>query len=318
MFCELLMIEQKQNKSYISSGFGGRAAIGGKQALGSIPYLRRMEERDQTRRNLLIGGAIFGACAIGGLLPAACAVRQVIRKPAMSTNSIPERPEGEAKPMLEEDIAPVLARLDDWYAANLTEDKYVFNPPASAAQLDAFEHLVGFKMPRSYRQLYRWHDGENDDRWGHIYGLPILPLKHAAAEWKTWIDVSAEFGGNRYAIPGRGWPDGAVDPAYTNPSWIPLTRDGAGGCIGLDFDPWPGGRVGQIILFGRDEDVKVVLAESLGRFLDWVAGLLESGNFRLKAAANEVVLRQFRLKEPPSDHFHEGARILLGAPDQFL
>jgi cell wall assembly regulator SMI1 len=109
-----------------------------------------------------------------------------------------------------------------------------------------------------------------------------------------------------------------VDPAYTNPAWIPLTNDGSSGNIGLAFDPWPGGRVGQVILFGRDEDVKVVLAQSLGKFLDWIAGLLESGNFRLKAAAGEVVLREFRLKQPATDHFHEGARILLGAPGQFL
>jgi cell wall assembly regulator SMI1 len=166
--------------------------------------------------------------------------------------------------------------------------------------------------------LYKWHDGENDDRWGHIFGLPLLPLEQAAAEWKAWTRILAEFGGNRYALSGAGWPVGAVDPAYINPAWIPLTSDGSGGHIGLDFDPWPAGRVGQVILFGRDEDVKAVLAESLGGFLDWVAGLLESGNFRLKASADEVVLRPFRLKEPPADHFHEGARTLLGAPGPFL
>jgi len=273
---------------------------------------------DRTRRNLLIGGSIVSACAISGLLPSACAMLQIIGKPARSMSSIPTRPEGEAKPMLEEDIAPVLARLDAWYAANLAADKYVFNPPATDAQLDAFERLVGLNMPRSYRQLYRWHDGENDDRWGHIYGLPLLPLTRAMADWKSWGRTLAEFGGNRYAIPGGAWPEGAVDPAYINPAWIPLTNDGSSGHVGLDFDPWPGGRVGQVILFGRDEDVKVVLAESLGRFLDWVVGLLESGNFRLKAAAGEVVLRQFRLKEPQSDHFHNGARIILGAPGPFL
>jgi hypothetical protein len=73
-----------------------------------------------------------------------------------------------------------------------------------------------------------------------------------------------------------------------------------------------------VILFGRDEDVKVVLADSLGSFLGWVAELLERGNFRLEVAADETVLREFRLKQPQVDHFHEGARILLGAPDQFL
>ena len=86
----------------------------------------------------------------------------------------------------------------------------------------------------------------------------------------------------------------------------------------MDFDPWPLVRVGQVILYGRDEDVKVVLAESLGQFLGWIAQSLESGNYLLKAAPGEDILRQFRLMNPPTDHFHEGARLLLGAPGPFL
>ena len=146
----------------------------------------------------------------------------------MADNSPPKRPQGAAKPLLEEDIAPVLARLDAWYAAHLPTDKYVLNPPATDSQLDAFERLIGFKMPRSHRQLYRWHDGEEDDRWGHIYGLPLLSLHQAGAQWTAWNEVLAGFGGNRYEIPGAGWPQGAVDPAYINPRWIPLTHDGSG------------------------------------------------------------------------------------------
>lgn len=273
---------------------------------------------DPSRRKLLIGGLLLGTIAVGGLLPEACVIRPRKKKPPMPMNSIPRRPQGEPKPMLTEDITEVLARLDAWYAAYLPPDKYVFNPPATEPQIDAFEQLVGLEMPRAYRQLYRWHDGEEDDRWGHIYGLPLLPLTEATAQWKAWAKVLAELGGNPYVVPGGAWPPGAVDPAYINPRWIPLTHDGSGNHIGLDFDPWPGGRIGQIILFGRDEDVKVVLAESLGKFLEWIAGLLESGNFRLSVTADEVVLRQFRLKHPPSDGFDEGARKLLGAPGQFL
>lgn len=234
------------------------------------------------------------------------------------TNGVPKRPLGTAKPALEEDIAPVLARLDAWYADHLDPQKYIFNPPAGDGQLDAFEQLVGIRMPNSYRQLYRWHDGENDDRFGHFYGLPLLSLEQAGTEWRNWNATLAEFGGDRYVVPGGAWPEGAVDPAYINPRRIPLTTDGSGNHIGLDFDAWPGGRSGQVILFGRDEDVKVVLAESLGRFLAWVVELLESGNVRLSADTGEVVLREFRLKRPPVDHFHEGARKLLGTPGPFL
>lgn len=277
-----------------------------------------MDEHDPTRRKLLIGGSILGVLAAGGLLPTACAIMRFNRNPELSMDHPPARPTGEPRPLLDEDIAPVLARLDAWYAAHLPPEKYAFNPPATDAQIDAFEQVVGIAMPRSWRQLYKWHDGENDDRRGHIYGLPILPLEQAARDWQQWQRTLAEFGGNRYPVPGAGWPEGAVDPAYVNPKWIPLTNDGSSGNIGLDFDPWPGGRVGQVILFGRDEDVKVVLAESLGRFLKWIAGLLEGGNFRLGVAPSEQVLREFRLKDPPVDHFHEGARMLLGAPGQFI
>jgi cell wall assembly regulator SMI1 len=272
---------------------------------------------NRSKRNLLIGVSLFAALAIGGLLPTMCAKRQIDRNPKVPGREPPKRPPGTPKPMLQEEIAPVIARLDAWYAAHLSPKQYKFNPPATDAQIDAFERLVGLKMPNAFRQLYRWHDGENDDRWGHIYGIPLLALDHAAAEWKSWHDVLGQFRGNRYAIPADAWPKGAVDPAYINPRWIPLTADGSGNHIGLDFDPWPKGRVGQVILFGRDEDVKVVLAESLGKFLDWIAGLLEGGNFRLKLDPGEVALRQFGLKTPRTSDFYDGARELLGAPGPF-
>lgn len=230
----------------------------------------------------------------------------------------PARPPGQPHPLIDEDIAPVLARLDAWYAAHLPPDEYIFNPPATDARIDAFGRLVGLALPRSYRALYRWHDGEEDDRRGHVYGLPLVSLRRAASDWTSWNETSAGFGGNRYSIPAASWPQGAVDPAYVNPRWIPLTQDGSGNHIGLDFDPWPGGRVGQVILYGRDEDVKAVLAPSLGAFLAWIARLLESGNVRLDAVPGEQRLRLFRLKSPPSDGFADGARKLLGAPGPFL
>jgi len=236
----------------------------------------------------------------------------------MTASGRPTRPPGEPKPLIEEDIAPVLARLDAWYAAHLPPDRYRFNPPAAEAQLAALERLVGFQMPPAYHQLYRWHDGEDDDRRGHIYGLPLLSLKWATSEWTAWNEVLAEFDGDRYRVPGASWPPGAIDPAYINPRRIPLTVDGSGNSIGLDFDPWPAGRVGQVILYGREEDLKALLAPSLGKFLEWIADLLESGNFRLDAEPGTPRLRDFRLKDPPLDHFHDGARELVGAPGRYV
>lgn len=273
---------------------------------------------DQSRRNLLIGGALLTAGVVAGVGPTMCGWSLMRDHGIGSSAPPPKRPPGTPAAALEEDIAPTLARLDAWYAKHLRPDKYRLNPPASDADIDQLETLTGVELPRSYRQLYRWHDGENDDRWGHIYGLPLLSLKSVARDWRDWNRILAGFGGNRYPVPGAGWPAGKIDPAYVNPRRIPLTADGSGNNIGLDFDPWPNGRVGQVIIYGRNEDMKVVLAESLGSFLGWIAHLLESGNFRLGRKAGEVILREFRLKTPSVDHFHDGARALLGAPAQFL
>jgi cell wall assembly regulator SMI1 len=264
----------------------------------------------------MVVGGLIGACALAPILPATCSMMRGGKDPPRGKP--PVRPQGQAKPMLEEDIAPVLARLDRWYSAYLPSPPYALRPPAPATAIDAIQTMLGVTLPRAYRQLYQWHDGEDDDRWGHIYGLPLIPLQWATAEWKSWQRVLAGFKGDRYAIPGGSWPAGAVDPAYINPRWLPLTADGSGNHIGLDFDPWPKGRVGQVILFGRDEDVKTVLAESLGGFLGWIADLLEAGNFRLGKAPGETILRQFRLKVPRSDSFHNGARTLRGSPGPFL
>ena len=292
-----------------------------------------------SRRNLLIGASVIGALGVAGFGPPLCSKRP---KRSATAQQRLKRPPGQPKPLLEEDIRPVLARLEAWYDANLPKgiqtnpppptepDKelwrqsypsgqYAFNPPATDAQIDALERVIGFKLPNAYRQLYRWHDGDDvvdTDAYGHIYGLPLIPLEGVEAIWRTWINVLAGMGGDRYRIRGAGWPVGAVDPAYINPRWIPLTLDGSGNHIGLDMDPWPAGRIGQVIIFGTDEHVKVVLAESLGKFFEWVAELLESGNFRTDATG-ERRLRLFRLKNPPVDDFHEGARILLGAPGPF-
>lgn len=271
---------------------------------------------DRNRRNLLIGAALAGGLAFAGLLPATCTRRKV--GSVLGDDVAPRRPHGDPKPLLVEDIVPVLRRLDAWYAAHLPPDRYKFNPPAEEAELDALERLLGLKLPPGYRQLYQWHDGENDDRFGHIYGLPLMSLKEAASQWGSWTRVLADLGGNRYEIPGESWPVDAVDPAYINPRWLPLTHDGSGNHIGLDFDPWPAGRIGQVILFGRDEDVKCVLAELLGAFLGWIVGLLESGNFMLDPEPGARHLRQFRLKSPPVDGFHEGVRSLLGVPGPYL
>ena len=79
---------------------------------------------------------------------------------------------------------------------------------------------------------------------------------------------------------GSSTPKGAINLGYVNRNWISLVATGESNYFGIDFDPGPKGVSGQVINFGRDEELKRVLAWSWGWFLSDLADELERGNFR--------------------------------------
>jgi len=57
---------------------------------------------------------------------------------------------------------------------------------------------------------------------------------------------------------------------YFNYKWLPVFSDYGGNYIGIDLDPDTNGKKGQIINFGRDEEIMIVLADSLEEFFDFI------------------------------------------------
>ena len=144
---------------------------------------------------------------------------------------------------------------DDW-----------LNPPATQQAISEAEQEMGLSLPDDWRLLYMRHDGESG-HLGLFLGLPWLPLKDVVAQWKNWKSLEDDYSeeGNHFSLP---WA--AIQERYINPGWVPLSHDWGGNHLGVDMAPGPRGQVGQIINFGRDEDLKVVLAwntQDLFRFL---------------------------------------------------
>lgn len=105
--------------------------------------------------------------------------------------------------------------------------------------------------------------------------------------------------------------NGMVREMYANKKWIPFAYDWGGNFLGLDYDPDESGTCGQVINFGRDEDVKYVLAASFTEFIDWYVKQLESGNFRIEPRENNE-RRSFNTKFPQTSHFLDSVKILFG------
>lgn len=140
------------------------------------------------------------------------------------------------------------------------------NPGATPEQLAQAEAAVGMELPLGWRELYLEHNGEVQEV-GLFLGMPWLSLEELVSQWRAWEELRPDYAeeGTHYSL-----PPGAIRELNINPGWIPLSHDGGGNYLGIDLNPGPEGILGQFINFGRDEELKFVIAfsaEELFRFL---------------------------------------------------
>ncbi len=99
-----------------------------------------------------------------------------------------------------------------------------------------------------------------------LAGLEIYSIDEMFEEWKSWREFDDDDNLNN-ADYYSSMPIGAVKCRYTNSKWIPLAHDYASNYIGVDLDPDENGLIGQIINFGRDENNKRVISNSIKELL---------------------------------------------------
>ncbi|EGN96207.1 hypothetical protein SERLA73DRAFT_170616 [Serpula lacrymans var. lacrymans S7.3] len=181
-------------------------------------------------------------------------------------------------------------RLKIWLAREYPELGDTFNYGILPQDLAQIEMQFGFPLPSAIRDSYLCVDGQEAESSagcseGLFFGLNLLPLEDVLEEWRFWreVDDDPATGGNqRLREQMRSIPDGWIRKEYSQRGWIPLVVDKAGNYIGVDLNPGEGGSVGQVIVFGRDFDTKVVLWRGDGQdgWATWLASFadeLESG-----------------------------------------
>jgi len=155
------------------------------------------------------------------------------------------------------------------------EYRRYFGPGVSETAMGALERHLGVSLPDDFKAFYSVHNGQGEGEIGLVFGLELLSVERIREEWDNWMslgeDINADFA---HAMSSE--PEGHVRPLYLNRKWIPFTTDQTGTHLGLDFDPDVKGVSGQVIVFGRDQDRKKVLARSFRDYIHLFVEQLQS------------------------------------------
>ncbi|QRW27498.1 SMI1/KNR4 family containing protein [Rhizoctonia solani] len=111
-------------------------------------------------------------------------------------------------------------------------------------------------------------------------GMTLPPAVQALDEWRFWreVDEDPTTGANPQLLQVMASiPTGWIRKAYSCRGWLPLVTDKAGNYLGVDLAPAEQGTYGQVIVFGRDFDTKVVMFRGEGEdgWATWLQNFIE-------------------------------------------
>lgn len=165
-----------------------------------------------------------------------------------------------------------------WCTQNgLREDELGGGVPPG--DIDALEATTGVDLGEDVRTFYRRLNGLPD--WLLLRGTwRILPLDLVEAEYVENLEVFDGLGNPRAEV------SGPIRDHLWNSRWVPFCTNGAGDALCLDFDPAPGGTLGQVISFWHEEGEQQVLSPSFRAFFAAFIEELQGGVYTLEDALN--------------------------------
>ncbi|CAE6487355.1 unnamed protein product [Rhizoctonia solani] len=182
-------------------------------------------------------------------------------------------------------IANTWQRIRKFMAREYPELGDSLNFGLAPAIIDQVEAELGMTLPKAVRESYLLCDGQEAESGtacaeGLFFGLTLLPLEEVVDEWRFWreVDEDPATGANPQLLQVMASiPTGWIRKAYSCRGWLPLVTDRAGNYLGVDLAPAEQGTYGQVIVFGRDFDTKVVMFRGEGEdgWATWLQSFVE-------------------------------------------
>ena len=221
--------------------------------------------------------------------------------------------------MKRQSAASLWSQLTTWYTQQIPEFADTLNPGALEEEIreldEEVRRVTGTSLPSALVEIYKVNAGQKEFAVaGAFFGLPFLSPQDVLKQWLDWRSIADTDPELADEVVNTSYPRGAVRLQYMNPGHIPFSYDGAGNHLGIDLSPGPKGNVGQVINFGRDQDDRFVLADSLETFFVWILYQYYEGNYRISTLEDDgKVDRTIEISDPPYEHFLDAALILFGS-----
>ncbi len=165
----------------------------------------------------------------------------------------------------------IWTRLETFFQKNAPQIYGSLAPGATEAEIADVEERCGFSFPPDVRQSYVRHDGQADEGYCFIPGyFRLLWVSETFQEWEEGYDFFNNDDPNAA-------PDPRVKRVFGDPAWVAIATDIGGNAICLDFDPLPGGTVGQVISWDHEGSFRECLAPSFRAWLEMLVSDLETG-----------------------------------------
>ena len=153
----------------------------------------------------------------------------------------------------------LLSRLDALLQQHRPEYYAELNPPATAAEIAAFEAEVGLTLPAELRAWFSWHNGQSDECFTGLvanYEFPSLSSVAESMRINRELLAAGDFVAN-----------------WWRPDWLPFLANGSGDHVCFDLEGTFTGQPGQLLEHWHDWEPRDVIFPNLTA---WLAAVVQA------------------------------------------
>jgi len=201
----------------------------------------------------------------------------------------------------------------DWIHRKLPLYHTYFNAGASDEELAQLKSNFPFELPAEILELYKLNNGDSsihqDIPLGTFMQFEFLSISRVISEYNNFKEIVSNNPELLNSEFYKSFPENTIRKVYFSNYWIPLFSDGSGNYVGVDLSPDVNGVTGQIINFGRDEDLKFQIAKSFNDLLLFIQQRIQSGS--CDPAIVEEDDGEYSYGLSPQSHFLDDLRHII-------